>query len=460
MKILIFLLSFSLLLCQNIITSWNYDKVLMYDLQKINKFLLTQIAKKYYDFPEISYEGIKITNIYLDNIETNLYDSYINYNTSVFLFTPNKITLYFTFNYEEATKGNSGSATLELKIYTMKLKIRNDKTKLKPYVTAKMSSPIENYSIPGIADKVFLKSLQEAFFNGFESNEVLSYIIPSRINNYLTDYYTQFYSKKKSIMFTTSPFFEKKTFLITNNKFIFYCEDAAGDFKNGLCYYSCDSDKEEVKRDKTRDAISNERFIHNKDDLFNVFINNDLVFDITDEIAQTFYRKPKTYNNQTNVKPLSYKFDVASLKKYFSGLDGYFNDTDYFYCLVYIDYVTLTEARYRVRFDIVKRLNFFTLNITSKLDTEVPIIHNTKFNLCLKGIETTKVEVIYHSPLSKVEISDMDGLKKVIEESFDFNYNKICFTEDGISMKDYFAKIKYGYVRKEGLYLEGDHLYQ
>ena len=122
--------------------------------------------------------------------------------------------------------------------------------------------------------------------------------------------------------------------------------------------------------------------------------------------------------------------------------------------------MTLTEARYRVRFDIVKRLNFFTLNITSKLDTEVPIIHNTKFNLCLKGIETTKVEVIYHSPLSKVEISDMDGLKKAIEESFDFNYNKICFTEDGISMKDYFAKIKYGYARKEGLYLEGDHLYQ
>ena len=103
MKVLIFLISFSLLLCQNIITSWNYDKVLMYDLQKINKFLLTQIAKKYYAFPEISYEGIKITNIYLDNIETNLYDSYINYNTSVFLFTPNKITLYFTFNYEETT---------------------------------------------------------------------------------------------------------------------------------------------------------------------------------------------------------------------------------------------------------------------------------------------------------------------------------------------------------------------
>ena len=462
MKVPIFLILFSLSLCQNIITSWNYDKVAMYDIQKINKFLLTELLNKYYELPEtINMHDIKITNIKFVDIQTNLYDSYLNYNRSTFLFTPNKVTLYFNFSYEESTKGYRGNAQLELKIGTLKIKIENDKNKLKPRVTSKMTSPVENYNIPGIKDQEFLKLLQDTLFNGFEKNYVLNYTFPLRINTYLVNYYTQFYSKKKNFLFKTSVFFENKTFSIENNKFIYFCEDAVGDFKNNLCFYSGDSDKEEFKRDKSKDPLINERFIHNKDNLFNIFINNDLIYSITDYLVTTsFYYKPKTYNNKTNIKELSYKFDAGSLKKYFSGLD-LFDDSDYFYCLIYIDYVTLTEARYRVRFDIVRKLNFFNLNITSKLNVDVPIMKNTKFNLCLKGIETTKVEVIYSSPQSKVQISDLEGLKKVIEESFDFDFNKLCFfTDDGFSMRDYFAKIKDAYTRKEGLYLEGDHLYQ
>ena len=86
----IFLTFFSIFLCQNIITSWNYDKVAMYDLQKINTFLNT-FAQNPIDIPVvISNKTLGINNIKLIQIDTNLYDSLINYNTGLLLFKSNK----------------------------------------------------------------------------------------------------------------------------------------------------------------------------------------------------------------------------------------------------------------------------------------------------------------------------------------------------------------------------------
>ena len=60
---------------------------------------------------------LKIENIKLTQIQTNLYDSLINYNTGLLLFAPNKITLNFNFSYTESEKGYEGDSILELKIY-------------------------------------------------------------------------------------------------------------------------------------------------------------------------------------------------------------------------------------------------------------------------------------------------------------------------------------------------------
>ena len=85
---------------------------------------------------------------------------------------------------------------------------------------------------------------------------------------------------------------------------------------------------------------------------------------------------------------------------------------------------------------------------------------NSRFNLCLNQVKTTKVEVIYSSSELKIDIRNIEELKNIIDESFDFDDNKICFSDNGISMRDYFAKIKNIYFREEGIYLEGEHIYQ
>ena len=462
MKFFICLILFSLTLCQNIITSWNYDKVAMYDIQKINKFLLSEFSNKSFKLTNvILWNNILIKNITLIDIQLSLYDSFLNYNNGLFLFTPNKVTLYFNFSYSESTRGINDTAILELKIGTLKIKVKNDKNQNKAYISTKMSSPMENYNVPGIIDKDFLKLLIDSLYSGFQMQSILSGTISDKISSGLFNYYNEFYSQKKEFFIQTTDFFGKYKFSMKNNKFLYFCEDLLGEYKNNFCYYMGYSSKEEEIKDKTKVPLINERFSHNNN-LFNLFINNDLINDIINYVQkQDFNFNPKILNNKTNVKHLNYDFTVSSLKKYFNGLQIY-NDNDYFYCEVYIDSFSLNKVNYRVKFNITnpKYNYYFIINISCKINVDFPIMKNTRFNLCLKEVKTTNIEVIFSSTELKIDIRNMEELKKDIDEPFGFDDNKICLFDNGIAMRDYFAKIRDIYLREEGIYIEGDHLYQ
>ena len=461
MKNIIFFLLFSLFFAQNIITSWDYDKVAMYDIQKINTYLLTELVKQDIVIPGlVLVHNIHVTNVRLIDVQSTLYDSYLNYNNGVFLFTPNKVTLYFNFSYSESTRGYNDSATLELKINTLKIKIKNDKISQKPKISTKMAARQEDFNVPGIQDKEFLNLLIDTLFSGFVRAYVLSELIPGIMNEGLNKYYNDFYSRKKEFKITTSEFFGKLVFGMNNNIFTHFCEDLIGDYKNNFCFYLGYTDKEEEKVDKTKIPLSNERFSHNPDNLYNVFINKDLLEDISSYVIKSYlFFNPKIYNNKTNIKKLSYDFNVASLKKFFSGLNN-FRDDEYFYSEVFIDNITSTEAKYRAKINIGSNDNNFVININSKIAMNLSTKRGVRFNLCLKEVKTTNIEVVSSSFEPKVEITNFEGLKNAIDESFDYDYNKICLSDDGISMRDYFSKITNVYAREEGIYLEGRHLYQ
>ena len=461
MKNIIFFLLFSLFFAQNIITSWDYDKVAMYDIQKINTYLLTELVKQDIVIPGlVLVHNIHVTNVRLIDVQSTLYDSYLNYNNGVFLFTPNKVTLYFNFSYSESTRGYNDSATLELKINTLKIKIKNDKISQKPKISTKMAARQEDFNVPGIQDKEFLNLLIDTLFSGFVRAYVLSELIPGIMDEGLNKYYNDFYSRKKEFKITTSEFFGKLVFGMNNNIFTHFCEDLIGDYKNNFCFYLGYTDKEEEKVDKTKIPLSNERFSHNPDNLYNVFINKDLLEDISSYVIKSYlFFNPKIYNNKTNIKKLSYDFNVASLKKFFSGLNN-FRDDEYFYSEVFIDNITSTEAKYRAKINIGSDDNNFVININSKIAMNLSTKRGVRFNLCLKEAKATNIEVVSSSFEPKVEITNFEGLKNAIDESFDYDYNKICLSDDGISMRDYFSKITNVYAREEGIYLEGRHLYQ
>lgn len=460
-KILIFSLLFSLYISQNIITSWNYDKVSMYDLQKINT-LLTSFTETPFDIPiSITNDTLTIENIKLTQIQTNLYDSLINYNTGLLLFTPNKITLCFDFSYTETKQGYKGNSTLELRIMNFKIKVKNDKEDEKVNFSIKMTTGLENYSIPGIQDKDFLKLLQNVFYYEFNKNQILTEIIPEKLEKELKNYYQNFYKKNMEFKIHTNDFFGNLIFPVHNNIFLYFCEDHLGEYKTSFCYYPGFYSIYEYPQDKTKVPLVNERFTHNEDDLYNIFINRDMFQSISNYIIDhDLSHNPKHYNNKTNVKELSYDFTVASLQKYFSGLE-YLKKEDIFECEIYIENITLFETQYKVIVNINdENKNYFVLRITSDINIDMPVTKSVRFTVCLKEIKSKKIEVIDSTVKPQVEISDLDGLIKAIEESFDFKHNPICLNDGGISLRDYFSEINKIYIQEEGIYIEGKQLYQ
>ena len=460
-KILIFSLLFSLYISQNIITSWNYDKVAMYDLQKINTFLIS-FTETPFDIPiSITNDTLTIENIKLTQIQTNLYDSLINYNTGLLLFTPNKITLCFDFSYTESKKGYKGNSTLELKIMNFKIKVKNNKETEKVDFSLKMTTSLESYSIPGIQDKDFLKLLQNVLYYEFNKNLILTKIIPEELEKGLKNYYKKFYEKNKEFKIHTNDFFGYMIFPTRNNKFLHFCEDHLGEYKTSFCYYSGFTSIYEYPQDKTKVPLVNERFTHNEDDLYNIFINRDMFQSISNYIIDHYLAyNPKYYNNKTNVKELSYDFTVASLQKYFSGLE-YLKKEDFFECEIYIENITLFETQYKVFVRIKdENKNYFVLRINSDINIDMPISKSVRFTMCLKEIKSKKIEVVESTVIPQVEISDLDGLIKAIEESFDFKHNPICLNDEGFNLRDYFSEINKIYIQEEGIYIEGKQLYQ
>ena len=453
-KFILFQLLFSLYISQNIITSWHYDKVAMYDIQKINTFLANNF-KMNLDL-SITNETTTIKDIKLEQVQTNIYDSLINYNTGLLLLTPNKITLNFNFSYTNSDKGYKGTALLELKITTFKLKVKNDKNLGKVIFSIKMSTSKENYSIPGMQDKEFMNLLLDILFYEFNKNLVLSKLIPEKLESELYEYYTNFYKNKKEFKLVTNDFFGKLSFSMNNNKFMYFCEDPLGESKNSFCYIDGRSSIDDKGVDKTKVPLINEKFCHHNDS-YMMFINNDLIKSILDYIVIHYTKgNAKNYNKNTNIKKLSYDFTVKSLKNYFNGLDS-LDEKSEFNCDVYIENITLNKVIFRVKVNIDNQdKNNFEFRTTSNIKINIRETKSVRINFCLGETNTQDIEII----TQQISVKDLNKLKKAIEESFDFTNNPICIRDDYITLRDYFNKISNIYWEDEGIYLEGDQLYQ
>ena len=449
----IFLSLLSLYFSQNIVTSWNYDKVAMYDLQKIITFL-NNFPSKPMDLPDLKKDTIEIKNLKLIKVETNLYDSLINYNTGLLLLTPNKVTLNFNFTY--TNPGKEEKAELSLNILSFKLKISSNETAAKVNFEIKMTSPLENYSVPGIKDKDFLKKLIEALFEGFNKESILNDKIGASMQTEINKYYTEFYKKNQDFILETGAFFGNTKVQIKNNRFMHFCEDASGEYKTAMCFYPGEITEKTLDDYQTEYKTITPKFSNDDEDLYKIFVKNDLVKLTIGFIADKYFKtNVKIYNEKTNVKELSYDFTVASLQKYFKGLES-LKKEDKWDCEVTIESGDINEVQYKVKFNIKNTNDNFEIRIKSGLTLDVSILKTVRFNICLKATKTEDVKVL----TEKIEISDLEGLKKVIEESFDFKTNPICLNSDGISLKNYYSEISKAYAKKEGLYFEGEQLYQ
>ena len=446
-NLFIILSIFNLTISQNIITSWHYDKVQMYDLQKIGNILSSQIMEKVTSLPSFTEDSIQITNLKLLGVQHSLYDSYLNFKTGLLLFTPNKVTL--SFNFTHTSESGSGSASFDLKINILKMRLTNFKQNQTQKVDVSMYSTEDDYNVFEIPDKDLLARVRTDLYKGFENNSILN-DISSKID--LITYYQDFYKDKKSLDFETSTFLDSKKISVNFNRFVGFCEDVTGKAESALCYYSGEVDGEE-KTDKTKVPTSNENFV-NPQDTYNTFINIDLLNNILNKLLKDGLSE-KAFNKDSVVKTLSYDFTVGSLKKYLSGLDSY-QDSETFEAKVKINEFSTNKVKLTANFNIGDKTNVFSLDVELEIKLKVSLFRNVRLNACLESAKTTQVSV----KSGGVSITNESGLKSAIEEAFDYDNVPLCLSNKGVTLRDYYSIISKVYCQDEGIYIEGNQLYQ
>ena len=446
-SIILILSLFNLSICQNIITSWHYDKVQMYEMQKIGNILSTQIKEKTTSLPDFTEDSIAITKLTLTEVQQSLYDSYLNFNSGLLLFTPNKVSLSFNFSY--SGQGNTGSASFDLKINVLKMRLANIKKEQTQSVQISMLSNENDFSVYEISDKDFSSKVKTALYKGFENNKILENI-SSKLD--LINYYKDFYKNKKSLNFITSSFFGSKNITINFDRFIGFCEDVKGNAQSALCYYSGEIDGED-KEDKTSVPISNEKFV-NPNDTFNTFINMDLYNKIIEKVMKEGLSE-KTFSRKTLAKASEFDFTVSTLKHFFDGLNSY-QDSEIFEAKIKINELNYKSAKFNMAFNIGSKTNVFSLDIEADTPLKVEISKSVRINVCLDSLKNLKITLTDVN----VSITDEFGLKAILAESIKYLNEEVCLTDNGISLRDYYSIITNAYSQDEGIYLEGNQLYQ
>ena len=152
---------------------------------------------------------------------------------------------------------------------------------------------------------------------------------------------------------------------------------------------------------------------------------------------------------------MSFDFTVSSLKNYFKGLNSYENN-ETFEAKIKINELNSKKMKLNAVFNIGNSNDVFSLDIQMDTNLKVEIIRNVRLNICLDNVKNIRICV----KSGNVSIIDESGLQKAIEESFINSNESKCLSDDGISLRDYYSIITNAYCQDEGIYLEGNHLYQ
>ena len=158
---------FNLSNTQNIITSWHYDKVQMYEMETIGD-MFTYENLKDITFGELKEDFITINNLKISDVSHSLYDSYLNFKTGLILLTPDKVSLSFTFNY---TFGDiTSNASFDFKINIIRIKYKNNKEEQTQAVNISGEFSDADFSVYDISDKILSERLLLSSFCSFVAN--------------------------------------------------------------------------------------------------------------------------------------------------------------------------------------------------------------------------------------------------------------------------------------------------
>ena len=408
---------------QNIITSWNYDKVLMYIINDFQVFINNQLNKETILVEDIPGENYTLTNITKNLISCSLYDSYGDLINDKYLLGDYKVTFNYNFTYEDSN--DSIDCSFDLVIKSIKIKTFFDNKTLSSSSDVSISFKDDDFHIYGL-DKEKIENVKKSISNGFKDQNITN-MYEEKMD--IIELYKNIYSKKKNINFITSESLGSKNITVKINRFITFCKDIEGKIENALCYYSGEIGDEPEKVDKRNIPLYNKEFIQAGDN-YNVFINKDL-------IDQIF--------NQVLKNKIIIKKNIEQFEKIFN--DEQLNTTSNFY--YEINKFSYSLKKFEISIFKKNQNKISSINLKFNSNYEVSIIGNTKINICISDLKL--IDIIGKN----INISYV--------KDFIFSYlkeNKICLTDKGISLRDIYTFMTSIKSDENGVFISGQQLYQ
>lgn len=439
---------------QYIATSYSYDKVLTYTYQylqtALNQNLLPQLQG--IEIPEFKAGELTVNSVKATGVNALFTSSFGNMGTNLYLFSPNKLIISYTFSYKkgETTKEN---VQLVFSVYMVKAKLSIDNfTPVFDVTVIDREKDFKVYEANSGDNTVLEQGFFEAFNKKEELNAAVTIVeqIADSIKNIFTDYYKALYDNKENYKFTSSKALGSFEAELNLKTFMGFCKDVAKLLESAVCYYdgSTTGTPESGLEDE---AIVREEFKTPVDDYF-TFLNYKLFTNI--------------FNGKTSIltltkdsfEGLSFGFTVKDIKAILTIPEGYADDDEYEVQVYLTDVSFHTDGEIQahisnlVKVKDTERVVEFQNDIVFKVTTKKTSM--TSFDLC--AIEGKHINISYKGKA----VLDEEKAKAMVQEVLTkISDGSACLTDNGIDVKNYYRYLDNVIPGTNGVYLEGKHIY-
>ena len=451
---LISLLLIPLIISQNILTSFDYDKTLAYTLQDVqtmlNKNLLSNLQALTY--PNLV-DGITLSNIKPTAVSATLTSSYGNMQTQLYLFSPSKLSITFTLDYTTTT---STTGSCEVSFGVFDFRTRFNVASGKPAVNVLIESRAKDYVIFNVDSAETASQIQNAMYTQMIQQNIIT-SIATEIEKGINAFYEELYTNKDQYTFTSSTLLGNIPVNIMFNTFISFPEDLGKEYKSAITSYAGSVDGKEVTGDKKEKALEQSNFVKPGDDYF-TFINYDLFNDV---FSSLITKGVVMKLNNNSIPNLSFDFTFKTLSQVFNGLPTTFSEADEVVVsskLTEIKFLPQGKGELTLLTSFTVKDTENVVEATIKVEFEAPAMKRTTtaFDLCLSKLTVVSTEV----KTAAVTIASQDTFNAYVNEIFNYGISvPTCLSDKGVTLRDYYRYIDSAKSEQNGVYIQGKHIY-
>ncbi|MCQ2819377.1 MAG: hypothetical protein MJ252_19115 [archaeon] len=434
---------------QLLVSSYGYEYVLSTSLQKFQNLLDKNLpellkAQKIEDF---KYKDYSISGVNLKSTSINVLGSYVNLKTGKMIFSPNKIGMTYGF---KCTIGEESfeDAEIEMTIFDTQVQLKYNTETKETTKIVKVTTREKDIHVYGI-DK-YKEDIKEGMIAKFRELTIKDKIIQQLQDN-LLNYFEEIYHKQiPDYKLKLSSLLENKEVTVDMKAYYGQCEEAHN-FDSALCFFPGTSQQLE-NITAYRNQYSEYENFTKWDESFKAFVNLELI--------KQFFNAAKgaimSLSPNSNVaKELKLDLTVKAAKDIFDPITG----DDATPLTIKSTLKDITFDKYKGTISLESKINDGTSDLvtfTSTLDYEAALKNTaTTFDFCFSKITLKEKKIEGET----VKFKDEAKFDELYNSILNYSIDKVCLTDNGITVRDYFRYLEKSEPTENGFVLTGQKLY-